>query len=572
MGLKSIGLATLVLVVLGLNGCQQTPDKAVGKTTAKTINKTRQFNVLAVNDLYNVEGIDARKSGGMSRLRTLRQQLNTPDEQVLLLHAGDFLFPSSMSSQYRGEQMIDLMNGLNGPDKQFDERFFVVFGNHEFDKKTMKYADMLAQRIEESNFYWLGTNVHLDKAAKRDSDAFRKSLINNAITEINGVKVGIYGLTTDIAVPEYASIDPDYVAISKRNIADLKARGAEVVIAVTHLRIYKDEQLLKDLGDEGPDVIFGGHEHARQHVCVGKRCVIKADADLRSATIASIAVSPAGEVSVSHRFNVIEDTTIAVDPELEKRTNYWINRYQSEYCKKHAQGEGCLLEVLGKTDVTLIAEELQIRKYETNLGSYVADQMIKAFDNVALPGGRKVQVALVNSGSLRLNQNIPAGTELNEWYLNGIFQYPVDLRLLEISGKTLKQVLMRSVEDWTGNGWFLQVSGFAFRHDTKTQQISDLNLVDSEGNLTPVKDDDMIVASVNNYIADPSIADQDGYTMLNLDYQVAYADKLIALKQVVVDDIKTKWVKGEGIAPILPGRICSSARPFSYCLLDKASR
>ncbi|NQZ08671.1 MAG: 5'-nucleotidase C-terminal domain-containing protein [Algicola sp.] len=575
LGFKGFGLAAIVLSVLGLTGCQQTAGQAVDQTTEKTMDTAahkdnyRQFNVLAVNDLYNVEGIDARKSGGMSRLRTLRKQLNTPHEQVLLLHAGDFLFPSSMSSQYQGEQMIDLMNGLNGPDKQFDERFFVVFGNHEFDKKAMKYADMLAQRIEESNFYWLGSNVHLDQKAQRDSEAFRKSLINNAITEINGIKVGIYGLTTDIAIPEYASIDADYVGISKRNIADLKARGAEVVIAVTHLRIHKDEQLLKSLGDEGPDVIFGGHEHARQHVCVGKRCVLKADADLRSATIASITVSPVGEVSISHRYNVIDESTIAVDPELEQRTNYWINRYQSEYCQKHDQGEGCLLEVLGKADVTLVAEELQIRKYETNLGSYVADQMIRAFDNIELPGGRKVQIGLVNAGSLRLNQNIPAGTELNEWYLNGIFQYPVDLRLLEISGKTLKQVVTRSVEDWTGNGWFLQVSGMAFRHDAKTQQISHLSLVDSEGNITPVKDDDKILASVNNYMADPSIADQDGYTMLNLESQVFYADKLIALKQAVVNDIKAKWAVGEGIAPKLAGRICSSARPFTYCLLDK---
>ena len=56
----------------------------------------------------------------------------------------------------------------------------------------------------------------------------------------------------------------------------------------------------------------------------------------------------------------------------------------------------------------LIAEELEIRRYETNLGTYVADLMISAFDNIEFTGGRHVQASLINSGSLRLNQNIPS--------------------------------------------------------------------------------------------------------------------------------------------------------------------
>ena len=41
--------------------------------------------------------------------------------------------------------MINMMNGLDG-DLAFDERLFVVFGNHEFDKGKMKYASILANR------------------------------------------------------------------------------------------------------------------------------------------------------------------------------------------------------------------------------------------------------------------------------------------------------------------------------------------------------------------------------------------------------------------------------------------
>lgn len=529
----------------------------------------RQFNLLAINDIYNVEGIDARQSGGFARFRELRKQLSSPGNDALVLHAGDFLFPSSMSSQFKGQQMIDIMNHIDGQPERFDERFFVVFGNHEFDKGKMKDAPMLAKRIEESDFYWLGTNIDFKPQATLPSQDFKKSLINNAMVTINGIQVGIYGLTTDIAIPAYASIDSHYAKISKRQVADLRARGAEVVIAVTHLKISQDKALLEQLGEHGPDAIFGGHEHNRQAICVGKRCVVKADADLRSAAVANVSVAPDGAVDISYRFSILEESTIDSDEQVLAKTDQWLARYQQEYCAAKKLPGGCLTEVFGKTAVRLIAEELEIRRFETNLGGYVADQMINAFDNIQLPGGRKIQASLINAGSLRLNQNIPAGSELNQWYLNGIFQYPVDLRVLEINGKILKQMVEHTIKDWSGNGWWLHVSGMAYRHDSINGKVSDISLLDKNGKATLVQDDETIVVVVNDYMADGSRSNQDGYTMLNLEQDVPYnGGTLMDLKQVVIDAIKAKWATGVGIAPKLPGRVCNNIRPELYCILD----
>ena len=41
--------------------------------------------------------------------------------------------PRSKSRVFKGEQMIDAMNNLDGDPKKFDARMFVAFGNHEFD-------------------------------------------------------------------------------------------------------------------------------------------------------------------------------------------------------------------------------------------------------------------------------------------------------------------------------------------------------------------------------------------------------------------------------------------------------
>jgi 2',3'-cyclic-nucleotide 2'-phosphodiesterase (5'-nucleotidase family) len=528
---------------------------------------TRQLTVMAINDIYNIEGVDAQSAGGMARIRALRKRLSSADNPVMLLHAGDFLFPSSMSSQYQGEQMIDVMNLLDGDAKAFDGRLYVTFGNHEFDKGKQKHASLLSKRIAQSDFYWLASNIKLDESATLSTEDFKQSLLSNHLTTINGIKVGLFSLTIDMAEPEYAKINADYLSVAKDNISQLKEQGAEVIIALTHLRISQDEDLLKALGEAGPDVIFGGHEHNRQHVCVAKRCVIKADADGRSATVATISLTASGELTLSHKFELLNSETIESDPIVEQRSQYWLDRYQQDYCQKYSDEAGCLKKVLGKTSVELVAEELEIRRFETNLGSYVAEQMMHAFENIELPAKRKVQAALINAGSLRLNQNIPAETALTPWYLNALFQYPVSLHLIDISGAQLKSALMHSVENWTGSGWWLQSAGIAFRHDAEHESIAQLSLIDEAGKLSPVTDEQRILVVVSNYIVDPSIGDQDGYTMLNLDNEVIYGTPF-DLKKVVADNIQLNWSNNQAISPALPGRVCSSARAENHCVLD----
>lgn len=59
-----------------------------------------------------------------------------------------------------------------------------------------------------------------------------------------------------------------YKHLAKTYTAALRSEGAQVVIALTHLTVEQDFSLLESLGDKGPDVIFGGHEHNEQTRCV----------------------------------------------------------------------------------------------------------------------------------------------------------------------------------------------------------------------------------------------------------------------------------------------------------------
>src|SRR4051812_37641470 len=86
--------------------------------------------LLTVNDTYRIEE-SPDGTGGFARIRALRMRIETQYPDLVVVHAGDFLFPSLLSREYLGAQMIDVMNRLDGSDA-FDPRLLVTFGNHEF--------------------------------------------------------------------------------------------------------------------------------------------------------------------------------------------------------------------------------------------------------------------------------------------------------------------------------------------------------------------------------------------------------------------------------------------------------
>ena len=154
----------------------------------------REVVVLAINDVYRIEGVEGSQRGGMSLVRALRRQLEQQDPDVLFLHAGDFLFPSLLSEWTKGAHMVEMMNALDGAPGVHDPRMFVVFGNHEFDKSKQKHAALLQARIDQSEFQWLGANIRFSQEEGGPLVA-SDNLKVSSIVESGGVRVGIFGLT-----------------------------------------------------------------------------------------------------------------------------------------------------------------------------------------------------------------------------------------------------------------------------------------------------------------------------------------------------------------------------------------
>jgi 2',3'-cyclic-nucleotide 2'-phosphodiesterase (5'-nucleotidase family) len=521
----------------------------------------RGFTILAINDVYRIGGVDDGARGGVPRARALRVALEAEYPDLLMMHGGDTIFPSFLSRTYDGKQMIAALNMLDGSSKDFDSRMIAVLGNHEFDKIKLDQADVLADRIAESQFHWLGTNVRFTLGADGRPVVDNPNLVDRRIFESGGIKVGVFGVTTNVKKPEYVEGFDDPVATARRATAALRQAGAEVIVALTHNLVSTDAEILRTLGDDGPDLVIGGHEHTIQENVVNGRPILVSDADAVSATVVRVSVPEGGRPKATWHFVMLRGDHPAPDPDTQALVDEWTARHNHDFCAPLGEPDDCLAEKLTVARTTLVAEETQIRRFETNLGDWVMDRAL------GIHAKAGAQIAFINAGSLRLNYDIAAGTEVNRRQIEELFAYPSPMALIRIDGRTLQQVVNRAIENWAGGGWWLQISGFAYRHDPEAGTAMDLTLLAPDGP-RPIRPDEELLAVVNTYLIDPK-GDQNGYTMLGEYMLVDPNGAMPDLKLVTIAALRAA-VAGY-IAPEVVGRICTTGKP-GPCLAVPAAK
>ena len=110
------------------------------------------------------------------------------------------------------------------------------------------------------------------------------------------------------------------------------------------LTVGEDKDIL-GLGDLGPDVIFGGHEHIRFVEKVGARKIIKADADAVSASVTKISVNLEGAIDVATRFEILDDE-FPVDARILSSNDKWQTQFIKARCGGLTKGSTCLDKAL----------------------------------------------------------------------------------------------------------------------------------------------------------------------------------------------------------------------------------
>ena len=438
---------------------------------------TTRFKILQVNDVYKIEGLEGGQSGGLARLRTLRKHLESDGTPVLLLHAGDAIYPSVMSKYLEARPMIDVMNLLDGDASAFDPKLIVTFGNHEFDNKDPK---ILFDRLKDSSFEWVATNTTL---TVENAPAIKKTMLVDAA----GTRIGLFGLLYPLQ-KSYVKTS-DVLTSASVAVASLREDGARVIIAITHEDMSDDVNLAKMV--PGIDLVIGGHDHLYMQQLVNGTWIAKADADAKSVIVYDVTVPRTGPVHTTP-LRVVLDSTVPKDPTVDAAVGRWMTALSEKLGGN---------TTLGQTRNLLEGVEPAVRGRETALGNLLAD---------VARAKMGTDVAVVNGGSIRINDNIPPGP-ITKYDMEGIFYYTNKLVSVRVTGQQLLDMLRNSVSRVdAGDGRFLQVSGLRFTYHPPqfTVNASDVFVGDN-----PLDVNASYTLTVIDYMYDRGI--EDGYTLFS---------------------------------------------------------
>ena len=501
------GFAIAVVIAAALAACAGLGGRALD---ADLVHVT----LLQINDHYVLEPVDGGRRGGMARLATLVRGLKRENPNTIFALAGDTLSPSVESALMRGAQMVAALNAI-GLD-------FATFGNHEFDFGPA----VLLERMKESKFRWLSANV----VDRRSGQAFGGASTEVLVT-LGGVRVGLFGLTTAQAGqtsrpgPDVTFAQP--VTAAKDVAARLRAQGASIVVAVTHVTMAEDKAIA---AAADVDVILGGHEHEPLVAEEGKTLITKAGSDARYLVQVDVWLTREGRlIERSWRFREVS-RRIEPDPAVEALVRDYARRLDRE-----------LDSVVGKSSVPLEARSATLRTEETNLGDFVAD---------ALRERLGTDVAVINGGAIRTNRTVPPGPLTRRDVLS-LLPFTDMVVKLEIRGADLRAALEHGLAqtDRVGGG-FLQISGARVVWDPRLapgRRIVDVSVAGK-----PLADDAAYTVAVPGYL----VRGGDGYTVFGRAKTIVDAESGPQVSQVVIDAI----VARAEIAPALDGRIERAAR------------
>jgi 5'-nucleotidase len=436
--------------------------------------KQIRLTILQLNDVYQLSPVDKGKNAGLARIATLRKKILAESPNTLFLLAGDTISPSVASTIFKGQQMIAAWNAI-GLD-------YACLGNHEFDFGN----DVLLERMKESKFVWLGSNV-IDRNTGKTFNGMPRYVIRN----IGGVKVGLFGLlTTDTQTsskpgPNIRFVDP--VLTTRIITKEMRKRGAKVIIALTHLTMSEDKRVART---GLVDVIIGGHEHELLQSLAGHAPIFKWGSDARTLGRIDLNIN-----AVTGKLGSLDWVGIPVTDAIpdEPAAAAVIAGYESKISAE-------LDKPVGRTMVALDASTLPNRTRETNLGNFIADAFRQA---------TAADFGLLNGGSVRANKIYPVGP-LSKRDTLEILPFENPVVKIEITGAVLRAALENGVSqvvEESESGRFPHVSGLQFEFDGRNPVGK--RVVKLTANGQPLDEKKTYTLAVTSYVAGGG----DGYAM-----------------------------------------------------------
>ncbi len=325
------------------------------------------------------------------------------NEKSLILNGGDDYQGTPISSITKGFSQIELLNlyNLDG----------FVLGNHDFDYGMYT----LDSALRNANFNYLAANI----SYKKDGRPFAKPYL---IKEINGIKIGILGLTPmdlmtltvpknveDIQMLNIDSIVPVYINI-------LKKEKCNLIILLSHNGEDNDKEFAEKFhGDI--DIIIGGHSHTP----IFKPEIVEGTYICQAGSYGRWL----GKLDV--KVDTKKDTVIKCYGKLYE--TLWDSTIYDKAAHEKVENMLAAIEPEMKKPIGVLLDDWK----KNSLGQWQAD---------AIRDKLQTDISILNAGSIRkamIKGNITIG---DVWEIN---PFGNTMMIFKVNGKTLKDMIANAI-------------------------------------------------------------------------------------------------------------------------------
>jgi len=467
---------------------------------------TAEIVILHTNDTHGrVVGNDDTIIG-IDRIAAVYK--NTPNS--ILVDAGDALHGLPIATLGKGADIAGLMRETGYT--------AMTIGNHEFNYGW----ERLVELRDIAGFPFLASNVTKDGSPLLD---------DTMITEVSGVKIGLFGLITEStagsAMPDFTKgiVFSDAVQTAREKTEYLRGQGVHVVVALCHLGIEPVKGTLStQLASEVPDidVIIDGHSHSELPEGIVENGVLIAQTGQYEGNIGKVTISVEKGVIISKTATLITyDEALDTAPDeivAEKLSEITINI------------ESILSQPIGESRSDMSSQRSPgVRTQGMPLGSLVADAYRTAADT---------DIAIANGGDIRADINTGVITKGD---VISVLPFGNTLMVKTVTPALLYEVLENGVSgivtdlelnidyEQSSQGRFPQVSGFSFIYDPTAPvgtRIISITLDDGT-DLSPDDTTTTLTLAGSNYV----LSGGDYYTMLSdlpVLHELGSADEALA--------------------------------------------
>ncbi|WP_262174269.1 5'-nucleotidase C-terminal domain-containing protein [Saccharococcus sp. Marseille-Q5394] len=400
---------------------------------------------------------------------TAVKEVRTKKPSALLLDAGDVFSGTLYFNEFLGQADLEFMNLM-----KVDA---MTFGNHEFDLGSSEQGHQaLVDFIEAAQFPFVSSNVDFSKDklftglfnTKISSAPNNGNIYTGIVKEVNGEKVGIFGLTTadtvDISSPGSITFS-NYIEQAKKMVAEFEAMGVNKIVAITHIgyddnpAVDNDLELAKAV--EGIDIIVGGHSHTKLDKPVlftnKKQPTIIVQAYQYAENLGTLDVAfDKNGIVVEHNGELIPIGSKVEDPDAAEILKKYADRINQ--VKNEETGSVAVKELANPR--LSDSSNISVRSNETPLGNVITDGMLAKAKEYA----PDVIMAMQNGGGIRkpINQGPITVGEVIE-----VLPFGNTLAMMKLTGAEIKEAFETSFKEYPKeNGGFLHVSGAKVEFDS----------------------------------------------------------------------------------------------------------